>query len=211
MPMSAIDQFLKESDTGGATHPLIRTWGWLLQEPHEGEIHCRVDRRRQGLSYLPTKLWLEFTLPSGEPKAECSDWDFELNGWLIEQKIKAIDEENESIRFQLVLRELLQKTEIRLGDGYFSAVLIDVLKKTGLAAEPQITHILAKVGNYSPYHGSAYGPASETIKAAFSKCARSLKELGYGDEAVLNILVWSIYRYLDDRFSVTNRAILGMD
>ena len=208
--MSVIAQFLTTPSQAGSAHPLIRSWGWLLRES-TGDARCRVERRRQGLAYGQTKLWLRLTLKTGEPRDESSDWDGELNRWLIGEKVKAEDEENEAVRFQLVLRELLQKTAIRLGDGFFSAVLIEVLRTTGLADEPRIAHILTKVGQYEPYRGGdTYLGAVETIKAALSTCARWLQELGYGEEAVLNILVWAIVHYLDDRFSVTNRAMLGM-
>jgi hypothetical protein len=207
--MSVITQFLTDSKKSGSSHPLIRTWGWLLSQ-RKGDAHCRIERRRHGLTYLPTKLWLELTLTSGEPKEEPSDWDTELNRWLIDQKVKAIDEANEGVRFHLILRELLQKTEIRLGDGYFSAVLIDALENTGLTAEPRISSILSKVGHYSPSHGRAYGPTVETINAALSECARLLTQLGYREDVASRILVEAIADYLDDRFSVTNRAILGL-
>ena len=165
---------------------------------------------RQRLIYLPTKLWLEFELNSGEPGAECSDWDTELNDWLIQKKVKAVDEQDEIVRFLLVLRDLLQKTEVHLGDGCFSAVLIDVLKNTGLAADPHISFILSQVGDYTPHRGTSYASSIETVKAALSACARLLKELRLAEDVVLRILVGSIAKYLDDRFSVTNRAILGL-
>jgi hypothetical protein len=208
--MSVIDQFLKNPSETGSLHPLIRVWDSLLKRSR-GDARCRVERRRQGLSYLPTKLWLELTLQSGEPEARESDWDAELNRWLMEKKVRAIDAENEAVRFQLVLRELLQKTEVRLGDGSFSAVLIDVLKNTGLASDRRIATLLAKVGHHEPSRANASQPAVDTIKAVFSTCARSLQDLGYNDDAVLNILVGAIVRYLDDRFSVTNRSLIGVD
>jgi hypothetical protein len=69
---------------------------------------------------------------------------------------------------------------------------------------------LKKVGHYEASRGNAFQPAAETIKAVLSTCARSLQDLGYDGETVLNILVWAIEHYLDDRFSVTNRAIMGL-
>jgi hypothetical protein len=208
--MSTLDQFFQQASPPLA-HPLIAVWQPLLDSGRR-QAFCEIKRPRLGISYPEAKLILQIQADiNGEATRLEATWDFDLNRWLIDQKVRARDEQNECLRFNLVLAELLRKIEIRLGDGYFSAVLLEVIKKTGLADRTEIREILSGVGNYSPYYGKIYDQSVQAIEGALSQCALWLRDqLGYSQSEAERIFVGAVASYLDDRFSVTNRKILGL-
>ena len=55
------------------------------------------------------------------------EWDDGVNAGLVDLGIKAINLQQEAERFALGIRAALRKVERRYGDGYLSAVLVDLL------------------------------------------------------------------------------------
>src|SRR5665213_448367 len=103
--MSSLDS-LFESEAKPLSHPRIRSWSLLLETAKNPT--CEIFRRRDGLSFLPAQIYVQFT-PDCTEKEE---WDTALNIFLIKKNVRARDEENEGIRFALMLRDFLKSAEV---------------------------------------------------------------------------------------------------
>src|SRR5262249_36172833 len=143
---------------------------------------------------------------------ETVPWDDELNTGLIHLKVRATNPANEAERFALGLRAALRKAERDFGDGYFNAVLFELVTESGLAQDPEIADILKYASALHPNsEGKNYNPCRELIAAEISGRMYELKhELGYGPDEARRILLAALARYLDERFSVSSRRRLGL-
>jgi len=149
---------------------------------------------------------------NGSREMESVPWDDELNAGLIELGVRAIDASHEADRFTLGLRAALRKLEREFGDGYFNAVLLELVKESGLTGDPQIADIVKHASALSPNRdGRGYGLCRDMTAAAISGRMYDLREkLHYVPEEARRILIAALARYLDERFSVTSRRQLGL-
>ena len=81
---------------------------------------------------------LQFTKDGHLLPLETVPWDDELNDGLIRLKVRAVSTEQEAERFALGLRAALRKVEREFGDGYFNAVLVDLITDNDLTRYPEI-------------------------------------------------------------------------
>ena len=146
-----------------------------------------------------------------EPSVE-HDWDEELNAGLIELGIRAVDLENEALRFALGLRDALQNVEREYGNGYFNAVLLDLIKESDLTRYAEIGEVL----QYT-YHDATerdarqYHLCRDSIAFGISGRARELvHNLKYSEDEAKEILPKAIAKYIDNRFSVSSRRQMGL-
>ena len=111
----------------------------------------------------------------GSTQVDSFDWDEVLNAALIERGVRSVSQDNEGLRFSMILRSELQNVEVRYGDGYFNAVILEYVQQT-FGAQPDIAAIIQKVGPGRPYHGKAYRNAKEAVEGAFANAARTLSD-----------------------------------
>jgi hypothetical protein len=193
---------------GEFKHPKERAWTKLVQDGH-GKLSCEVVRQREGLGYRPAKIYLHSDV-GGAIVSDHDDWDNELNRFLLKYKIRAISNENEAVRYALMLKAFLRRPETRYGDGYFNAVLLEMVEKTFSESE-QLKSKLKEIGPGNPNHGRVYQDCVDMIKDAIATCALSLlNDLGYDRPAAENILANAMGFYLDERFSLENKKRLGL-
>jgi len=206
--MDNLDKYFNP-ETPAATHPKIRTWTSLI-ESNPVFIECEIYRKREGLDFLPIKIYLRYRLTDDVPQQDDhDDWDDGLNQFLIAKGIHAISEENEGIRFNLMLSRRLQNIEIRYGEGYFNAVFLVVIE-SGFGANAEIASMLKIVGPGNPHKGTSYPDVLSSIEGAIKMCADCLvKELKYPRDAAQRILIETVKQYMDERFSITNARFLG--
>ena len=123
----------------------------------------------------------------------------------------AIDEENESIRFNLMLSARFEKPEAKFGDGFFSSVLVEYVKQSPLFESQTVREVIKYASTNQPYRGgTGYEYCREMIEGILRDCWADLNErLKYSDEASERILGRAVAHYLDERFSVTDRRNLG--
>ena len=69
---------------------------------------------------------------------ESVPWDDDLNSGLIDLHVRAVSPEQEAERFSLGLRGAMRKIEREVGDGYFNAVLVDLIRDSDLTQDPAI-------------------------------------------------------------------------
>ena len=171
---------------------------------------CTFVRRREGLGWTPARLVISYPdakppVPSDPPIA----WDPRLERWLLDHKIKAVDDENEAARFGFGLEAQFEPIEVRYGSGYFNAVLVSYLHESGFADQAVVREKLEAIHSYPPSVSQAREDCTAQIKAILAANARRLEALGYGREAAIRILAKAIAHYLDERFNIHTRALLG--
>lgn len=190
------------------THPRLQELEHLIAASERTQ--CEIERRREGFIYRPAMIYL-YTKRGDEPThVEPFDWDEALNSALIERGVQAVTQENEELRLSIMLRSDLQGVEVRYGEGYFNAVLLEFAQQT-FGALPEIASIIKKVGPGRPYHGKAYRNAADILESAFTKAAQTLtNQLKYDPTSGKRILVQSLKLYLDERFSVSPGEFLNV-
>ncbi|QTA91836.1 hypothetical protein [Desulfonema magnum] len=129
--MSELDKYFQPSATESEHPAVFLVREYLTNKPDAG-IQFELRRERDGLTFRPAKMLIHFS-EHGESKDYSDSWDSELNRSLIEMGICAISIDNEKERFGLILREMLEKLEIKAGEpSLFSTIFIDILKKQRL-------------------------------------------------------------------------------
>jgi hypothetical protein len=188
-------------------HPRIRAWRSYKNNASRGELEIR--RQREGLSYHPTSMFVRFYGADGAiSRDDATEWDLELDSWLVAERVKAMDADNEKLRFSLRLKAAFRPIAIRFGDGFFNSVLIHLLRGGPLASHQALARVLGEIHEYEAAGGSK-SDCEELIDYEIKVAARELMGL-YANRAVAEeILAGAIAQYLDDRFRVTERHLLG--
>jgi hypothetical protein len=208
--MPTLDElFAAPSDT--PSHPLLRDWKRRLSDSR-ASAQLTVYRPTTALGLSQTEIHLQFDEDGQTKPLECFAWDDDLNAGLIQLGVRAADLVNEAERFALGLRGNLKKAERDFGDGYLNAVLLEFIRESDLAGYPEIDDVLKHAYSGEPDHAlRGYALCREMVNDAFVGRAHELREqLGYDEATAKRILVDAIARYLDERFSVSNRRRLGL-
>jgi hypothetical protein len=212
--MSDLEDYFRPHTIDPYNHPLLRGIDEGAKHPDVKRIVVEILRPRDVLGFKPAKLYLHLLGDEGqdvEPYQK-EDWDVALNTALVKRKIRAISPDNEKVRFTLGLRAALQFPETRFGDGYFNAVLVHLIVNSPFARHPSVAPILQFVyKNGVETSSRKYAECRGLIDDAIRGRALELVELlGYGIPEAEEILAAAVAGYLDERFSVTNRKIMGL-
>ena len=203
--MASLDE-LFESGRPEAPPPEARRWELLS---HGRPMVCEFLRRREGLSWDPARL--QVSIPdAAAPIIELPvPWELRLDDWLIAHHAKAPSGKNESERFGFRLDALLEPIEQRYGGGFFNAVLLMYLNEK-FAKQPSVREKLDAIHSYPPGDGESASACWQQIEEALATTARTLTgPLGYERPEAESILSDAIGYYLDDRFNISTRKLLG--
>ncbi len=199
--MAGIDDFFN-GKPDELSDPRLRDWADRIRQGARATLELYRPRATVGLAR--TKIYVHFDQNGALDEA---DWDEHLNEGLISLKVRAVDNEQEAQRFALGLRDALRPVEKEFGNGYFNAVLLDVIVESKLDQYPELAEILKFT-----YHdrtergGHAYARCREAIAMAIGARAKELTErLAYAADVAKGILVAALAKYMDERFSVTPR------
>jgi hypothetical protein len=212
--MNRLEDYFRDEQDAHSGHPLLRYLAERQARPDFRDAKVEVVRPRAPLGHKPAKLYLHLYAKSGaemdRPQAE--EWDDELNTALIRWGLKAIDRENEKVRFTLGFRAALEGAEARFGDGYFNGVLVHHIENSPFKDQPEVAGVLGHVyRNGIDASFRSYAECRDMIDGAIRGRARELtKDLGYTIPEAEGILAAAVAAYLDERFSVTSRRALGM-
>jgi hypothetical protein len=205
--------FKKGAASEPYSHPRIRAWRSWKSKPQLARIRVEVRRERSGLSVSPAKLFVEF-LDGDGANLHLDEvlWERELDTWLIrEAKALAVDTENEKLRFSLFLRFDLAKPLRIYGDGFFNTVLMEIADRD-FGYSTEIKRVTKAVHRNSVQHGSSRDDCVSLIEHALGDTA-GLIDLLYPSEGQMKtaqaILSGALAQYIDDRFHVTERELLG--
>jgi hypothetical protein len=210
--MTTLDEFFtKPTDS---LHPRLRNWKARLAEPQTSAT-LEIYRPETDLGESQPEMNLQFTKDGSLLPLETVPWDDDLNTGLIQLHVPAVSPEQEAERFALGLRAALRKAEREFGDGYFNAVLVELIKDSDLTKHKEIAEVLKYASANRPHQeGRAYDRYTicrELIADAISGRAHELTgPLNYSQEEAKRILVSALACYLDERFSVSSRRRLGL-
>ena len=209
-PVTALDDFFK-APVATLLDPRLRNWEQRLKQPGV-KAELELNRPATALGLAQTEMLLQFT-ENGKPQPlDTVAWDDDLNTGLIQLQVRSSNTKQEAERFALGLRGAFRKAGREFGDGLLNSVLIELITDSDLTRYPEIAEVLKHSTALQPNHESKrYNLCREMIVDAISGRAHELKEkLGYQDEEAKPILVQALARYLDERFSVSNRRRLGL-
>jgi hypothetical protein len=207
--MPGFDQYF-ESKPDAPMHPKVRFWRRMRETG--ARLVCELTRERGVLSFGPAMLCISFLDEHGNDMQSPDEiaWDSRLNDELLRLKVRAVTPENECKRFGLVLRDRLAEPEERFGDGYFNAVLIQYIRESPFAQEPTIHEKLPFIHAYQASgDGNSFKACRTEIEAIIVQCAHELTALDYNQQEAVQILLVALAEYLDERFSITSRQLLG--
>ncbi len=194
--------------TVDVTPPEARRWEHFLARGIQPV--CTFVRRRDGLAWTPASIVISY--PGAEPPVPPDPpvpWNEDLERWLLDHKIKAENETNEAQRFGFALEAAFEPIERRCGSGYFNSILVQYLRNAGLADRPAVREKLSKVHAIPPHQSEAMENFTAQTKAVLAANARALEALGYERHVAIEILANALAYYLDDRFNIHTRTLLG--
>lgn len=173
-----------------------------------------VYRPREMVGLVKTKIYIHCQADANgqQERAIEHDWDEQLNAGLIRLGVRAIDPDNEALRFALGLRDALVSVEREFGNGYYNAVLLDLIKESDLDRYPEIAEVLKHTYHDGTERSAArYHRCRDAIAFGISGRARELvHSLKYTEEEAKGILPKAIAMYIDNRFSVSSRRQMGL-
>lgn len=192
-----------------ALPPLVRYCKKCKEAGDRLEVELYRPDATGGLSrtYLIVHRWQQ----ENELNAMQVEWDDGVNSGLLDLGIKAINPQQEAERFALAIRAALRTFERRYGDGYLSAVLVDLLDESDLTKNGEIADVRQHVRTNSPQRGSSYSACRKLIADEIGGRAVELRDkLNYRPEDVKTVMTKALAIYLDERFSVSSRRNFGL-
>jgi hypothetical protein len=206
--MITIDDFIRATDE--SPHPRLRDWKKRLASKN-ASASVEVFRPNGEFGQGKPEMYVQFKEGGKPTHLDTVPWDDDLNaGLIILLKVKSVSPEQEAERFALGLRAAMRRIEREFGDGYFNAVLVELINESHLDQYPEIAEVMRYANANAPDRdGGAFGRYTicrELIADAISGRAKELTgSLGYTQEEAKGILVSALARYLDQRFSVSSR------
>jgi hypothetical protein len=210
--MTTLDEFFVQP--AELRHPRLHNWKVRLEQPRTTAT-LEVSRQETEFGQARPEMHVQFLEDGTLLPLETLPWDDYLNSGLIRLRVRSVSPEQEAVRFTLGLRAALRKPEREFGDGYFNAVLVDLIKDSDLTEHASIAEVMKHVYANAPHReGGAYDRYTicrELIAEAIGGRAKELRDiLGYQPDVAKEILVLALTHYLDERFSVSSRKALGL-
>ena len=201
--MSGARDFVSQATTEPTfEHPVLAD---LKNIPNE-QVRVSIHRPKDILGYRSAKMYLKVL---NQPTQEYA-WDGDLDDALISKGIKATSPKDETMRFAMALRRSFKSIEIRYGEGFFNAVLVNEIKNVGLADEPPVAEVFREVRELQPFmNGRGPADCAEAINGALKYRANEISKLGYNVDETAAVFAGAVAQYLDERFSITDGKTLG--
>lgn len=196
---------------GQFDHPKLRFW--QASAERQGTVPVvEVHRPREGLGFGATHLYVSIQDKQGGPiLADGEPWEPLLALATVERGWRAPTAENEAVRFGLLLKTFFSQPETRYGDGYFSSVLVQLVRGSDIGAVPSVSEVLHFVQVYPPSDSPSRVDCEENIKAVLARVADLLVgRLEYTKAEAKGVMANALAYYLDDRFSITSGRQMGL-
>ncbi len=206
--MSDFDKYFTKSEK--YYHPKLNFWkSYLDRDGISSKIE--IHRERDGLIFKPTIMFMHFYEGGEEISCDKEPWDSDLNHWCVKEGVRAKDPDNEALRFSLALRAAFKKPGNRFGDGVFNGVLLRTIDDGPFMQHESVSDVMKGIHRGKPnFNSQALTDCSEMIEILIQDQALELLEkLRYDKDQAIDILAGALGEYLDQRFSVTGRRLLG--
>jgi hypothetical protein len=209
--MPLLDDILSKSRADVPLHPRLSNWADRIRQSNQ-KPKLEVFRPVATFGSSAPEMVLHFCDNGVAPAIETLAWDDELNEGLIKLGVRSSDPANEAKRFALGLRAALRKVERQFGDGYFNAVLYELVTESGLTRHAAIADVIKHAyALQAPRDSRNYNDCREAIAFGIAGRMNDLEDsLAYPPEDARSILTDALSEYLDERFSVSSRRQLGL-
>jgi len=190
-------------DTGAAerTPPEALRWEFFLQQGVRPI--CTFVRRRQGSAWGSARIVVSYPgVQPALPPDPMVPWDPVLEDWLLDHRIAARDEVNETARFGHALETRFGAIERRCGGAAFTAVLLRCLYDLRCELYLPLERKLGAIRSYEPDPGSARTAAGVEITEVVRKSQDTLAALGYPPDRAAAIFGDALAAYLRERFEL---------
>lgn len=211
--MSKLMQFLTSGDERREFHPKARYWRSMLEAGKAATLECEFLRERQGLGFGPARLYVTLLdsakRPIGPPDEVA--WDPEIDTDLLELKARARTLANEAERTGMAFGSRFSQLESAYGSAWFNAVLVKQVREL-FGDEPAVRAKLEAIAEDSPSIDSAlYQRCVSEIEGVIADRGKALSTwLGYTQDQARDILDKGMAYFLDEKFMLTSRALLGL-
>ncbi len=210
--MTRLDEFFDKPAVWG--HPRLQNWKARLDRP-KVTATLQVTKQESEFGQVQPEMHVQFTEDGKLSPLESLPWDDYLNAGLIRLKVRSVSLENEAERFALGLRAALRKAERDFGDGYFNAVLLELIKDSDLTRHKEIAEVVKHAYANAPHREGGnfdrHTICRELIAEAIGGRAKELtEEVGYPPGVAKPIMVSALAHYLDERFTVSSRRKLDL-
>lgn len=193
-------------------HPKLRYW--QDQATKHGTLPVvEVLRDREGLGFAQARLYVTVIDREGNPvfPPDAEPWEPQLAHATVERGWRAPSISNEAVRMGLLLKMFFSQPEMRYGDGYFSSVLVDVVRDSDFSRHHKVADVLRFISVPPPLASPSRDDCTRSIKAILGRVAQLLVgPLKYTQEQAKEIFAESLAYFLDERFSITSGRMLGL-
>lgn len=183
------------------TPPEALRWEFFLQQGVKPI--CTFVRRRQGSAWGPPRIVVSY--PGSQPALPPDPvvpWDPVLEDWLLDHRIAARDDANESARFGHALETRLGSLERRCGSATFVAVLLRCLYDQRIELYAPLQRKLGAIRSYEPDAGIANTAAGEELTQVLRQSRDTIAALGYPPDRAAAIFGHALTGYLHERFEL---------
>ncbi len=209
--MPSIDDLFR-SATDRVIHPKARYWIDYKKRDEVDGYELEFRRPKDGIVYRPARFFISFFDSNNRIiNGDESDWELDLHQDLNDGGLHCKNNDNESGRFGFAFKELFKKAENRFGDGYFNSVFLGYIYISGLDRYDKVKKVVESIHrDQSSMQGSSYNDCKGMIESVLKDVADSLnKKMKYSIDDTKEIIAGAVAYYLDERFNVTNRRLLG--
>lgn len=192
-------------------HPTIREWEKLVAD--SVETHVALSQIENGFGPASSELVVRVRRGDGRVTEDARGWDDDLNTWLIDRGFRSTDTANEKLRFAIGLRAPMRAATRVVGDGFFNAVLLELVTAAELTKHPEISEVLkythVPTTSSSLLGRKGYLATRQWIVDILSRKLFDLEDhLKYSHAEATDILAGALARFIDERFSVSLRRSL---
>jgi hypothetical protein len=188
-------------DAAEPTPPEAQRWAFFLERGVKPT--CTFVRRREGAAWGPARIVVSY--PGAQPAMPPDPvvpWDPVLEDWLLEHRIAARDEANETARFGHALETRFGAIERACGSAMFVAALLRCLYDRRCELYQPLQRKLGAIRCYEPDPSNAHTAVGAELGQLMRRCEATLAELGYATDRAVAILDNAVAYYLHDRFEL---------
>jgi hypothetical protein len=128
----------------------------------------------------------------------------------VAEKVRARSLLAESSRLFERMRVAFEAIARRYNDDFFNSVLVQYTRDMGMSATAEFQDLAPNITAPPPHKGDSSESCRTDINAVLSQAVLSLtKTLGYSKGEAVDILTAALAHYLDERFTVSSRRLLG--
>ncbi len=185
-------------------HPRVAAWESYSSAPGVTSVRVAIARDLGPFGYGPAELIVLFRRDDKHAvKRDQVAWEEELDDWLISHGVRAVDDDHETHRVSLRLRDRFEVLLRQYGDGRFNAALTSALSRGPLSHDQQVAVVLREIQTPGAKGDAQSGLRVIEVELVLTRVAQQLtKSLGYDEAVGEKILGGAVAIYLMERFHI---------